>query len=116
MELPSFLLQNTKCVAKAAQLHIHMSKNVLFKNDQLYWIYLFQKRTETRLYPCRPQPVRHPLTFEILHTYIVDLWLHRYSVIFKQHNIGVYILSGKGATTGCVYMGTVLFDSEQCVF
>ena len=74
MELPSFLLQNTKCVAKAAQLHIHMSKNVLLKNKQLYWIYLFQKRTETKLYPCRPQPVRYPLPFKILYTYIVDLW------------------------------------------
>ena len=41
------------------------------------------KRRETRLCPCRPQPIRPTLPFKIIYINIVALWLHWHSMILK---------------------------------
>ena len=88
MELPSIIFQNTNVLQRQ-----HNSKtrpNFFYLKTNSYIGLTCFKGTETRLYPCRPQSVRYPLPFKIIYTYNVDLWLQTHSVIFKQHNIGVY--------------------------
>ena len=96
------------CSKRCIYIFNSKSKNILFKNNQLYWIDLF-KGTETRLYPCRPQPVTHHLPFKILYTNIAALWLHRHSMISKPAQlVYIYDLNGKGSLTSCGPHGTIL--------
>ena len=66
--------------------------------------------TETRLNPCRPQPIRSPLPFKIIYSNIVELSL--YSIPFRNfeaRTILVYtIINGKGGQL-LVDIVTVLF-------
>ena len=75
------------------------------------WIDLY-KRKETKLHPCRPQPVRHPLPFIIIHTNVVLVLKSRIACATTQKNpstILVYmILNGKGCLTGCGLYGYTL--------
>ena len=48
-----------------------LEKKMFIKNTTSYIGFTSKKRTETRLYPCRPQSVRIPLPFKILYTNIV---------------------------------------------
>ena len=76
---------------------------------------LFEKKTEPRLYPRRPQPDRHPpLPLKITYTNIVMLFLCGCQSLcdFKTCTILVYmILIGKGSYMVVVYMGSVLVPS-----
>ena len=83
------------------------SKNILFKNSQLYWIDLLKKqRTETRLYPCRPQPVRISLQFKIVYTNIalvLKSWI-ACAISKKNSTISICILlNGKGGNWFSLY-------------
>ena len=54
---------------------------------------------EARLYPCRPQPVRHPLPFKIIYTNIVLFVAVAQALCdFKTNTLLVYmVLNGKGS-------------------
>ena len=76
---------------------------------------------ETRLDPCRSQPVTLPLPFKIIHTNcVLFLVVAQVHFGFKTSTMLVYmILYGKGVLTGLLHIGTVLFPfffnrSIQC--
>ena len=71
MELPPFIFQNTNVLQR--QYNSKSRPKMFYLKKHSYIGFTF-KRTEKRLYPCRPQPVRHPLPFKMIYTYIVDLW------------------------------------------
>ena len=63
---------------------------------------------ETRLYPCRPQLGKSPLTFKNINTNIVLFFVVVQALrAFKTSTILVHmIFNGEGDQTGVVYMGS----------
>ena len=60
------------------------AKIYIFKNKQLLDCSIKNETKQKRkLSPCRPQPGRLPLPFNIIYNNIVALWLHRHSMILK---------------------------------
>ena len=86
------------CPLQSATRHIYTYIYILYKfqNGIIFCVCVWCREREreklfylkatncTRQYSCRPQVVRSPLLFKIIYTNIVDLWLHRHSVILNS--------------------------------